>query len=145
MKEMDLPINKETVEILNNNLHEVVDDTLNQLSLFSMELIRISSKLGQLEAPVHDKSTFNKLLEGIELFHEALASAKVSLNFRPSENPVSLQILETDLISILNDLKTSIEMHDWAYSKTLLTEHLPDNLERWIKDGIPFIQNTYSA
>jgi hypothetical protein len=123
-----------SVEITTSHPRELADDTLQHLLEYSHVLESLSFDAGQLagEASFHEK--FNKLIDGITTFTEAITGVKNIMKVGYLQ-PVNL--LEADLLSILKDLLTSRESGQIEYTAGLLKEYLPKNLEQWRETAIP--------
>lgn len=89
------------------------------------------------EKPIHNLS---QLIDAITLFSESLSVAKATLN---ASSLQSVNLLETELVSILRDMKESYEEKDTDYFTLLLMDQLPANLEQWRIHGLPQILGSH--
>jgi hypothetical protein len=79
---------------------------------------------------------FLKLIEGIGVFTEAMKGIKTILKLYHSQE---ISILETDLLSILQDLQATQVSQHIEYAQELLAIHLYDNIQEWFDSGLPKI------
>lgn len=124
----------QSVEVSTSHPREFVEDTLQTLIKFSDRLIQISEGLAmQLENGVTDVS-FERLIEGLEVFTDTLTCAKNLLGVGMIPK---VQVLEADLASILRDLTHAREHAQLGFQVELLRDHLIENLQEWKELGIP--------
>jgi hypothetical protein len=126
----------QSVEIATSHPKEIADETLRHLSEYSEILENLSlTCAGCIDAPEFH-GYFVRLVEGISTFTDALWGVKKIL--RVGLIP-QIQVLETDLLSILKDLLSFHEKNETQFTQDLLSQHLPINLRQWREEGLPFL------
>ncbi len=123
-----------SIEVFTSHPKEVADETLYDLVEFSkvLESFALSSaeQVSESDFPIH----FNRLIEGISTFTEAISGVKRILRLGLFN---SIQVLEADLFSILRDILKSQEAGQTKNLAQLLKEELPKNLKNWRERGLP--------
>jgi len=114
---------------------ELAEETLRDLDAFTRHLEGLSrAAAGSLHAGPAPKADFNRFLDGIDMFSEAVLTVRDVL--RAPRVP-DADLLQVDLLSILQDLLSSIRKGESAYCAELLSVHIPENLLQWREKGIP--------
>lgn len=115
---------------------ELAEETLQTLIVFTENLEFLSRGTGQAAGTTQFSEHFAKLIEGIELFADAITGVRQTL--RMGVEP-KIDILEQDMVSILKDLVLYQESGKSTYVAELLSTHLPSNLSEWRQQGIPWM------
>lgn len=125
-----------SVEILTSHPKEIADDTLQNLSEFSLFLENLSRRTAEASLQPEFLKDFAKLVDGIGTFTEAVTEVKriLKLGALPS-----VAVVEADLLSILKDLLASQQKQEYTYMAELLENHLPPNLQQWRESALPAI------
>jgi hypothetical protein len=123
-----------SIVVKTSHPREVADETLHHLLEYSTILENLSRTSADLiqDASYHDHMF--RLLEGISTFTSALAGVKEILKAKQMQE---VQLLETDLLSILKDLLEYQQAGQYTYSAEILREHLPKNLTQWREGALP--------
>lgn len=131
-----LPLTEiQSLEIFTAHPREIAEETLQNLILFTDHLAALSRSSGQaFLANGHPSRDLAKLMDGIEIFLEALSNVRQIL--RVGASP-ALDLLEADLSSLMKDLLESYQKGEIAYVAEILRDHLPTNLDDWRNDGLP--------
>jgi hypothetical protein len=129
------PSQLERIDVVTAHPREVAEETLQSLLEFAPNLSSLSRACAELAPdPVELAKRFPSLLDGLDVFVDAITSAKRIL--RLGDYPRTA-VLEADLLSIMKDLLACHETGEHAYLRALLEEHLPANLEAWRATGLP--------
>lgn len=131
-----LPLSEiQSLEIVTAHPREIAEETLQNLILFTEHLTQLSRSAGDaFLAHGHPSRELAKLMDGIEIFLEALSNVRQIL--RVGISP-ALDLLEADLSSLMKDLLESYQKGEIPYVAEILRDHLPTNLEDWRDDGLP--------
>jgi hypothetical protein len=126
-----LPLSQlDSVQLTIMHPREMVEDTLQSLLIFTQALAPLSRKIG---ADGGDDD-FQRLIDGVQTLAETVTSVREFLRIGIIRE---VNVLETDLVTILNDLLRARQEGNRAHHDSLLSESLPANLEDWVSKGIP--------
>lgn len=125
----------ESVEITLAHPREMAEETLQTLLMFAERLATLAPEAAAgLESTPADRSSYDKLMDGIQTFAESITAVKTLLRITTLQ---AVNVLEVDLVSTMRDLLEANSKNDAAYRSLILREHLPGNLRDWIREGIP--------
>ena len=131
----ELPVSGlKSVEVFTAHPRELAEDTLQNLIQFTQHLILQSEEAAGLIGKDIFGPKLSRLADGVATFSDALGTVKRILHVG---RHASVDVLEVDLTSILNDVVQAKETRDLDYLKDLLQTHLPKNLEEWRTTGLP--------
>lgn len=123
------------VEVFTAHPRELAEETLQNLRAFGEQLEDLSRRVAEgLDSGQSQTAEFTKLMDGLQMFVEALDGVKQLLGLR--HKGIS-PVLEADLLSILKDLLSYYQLGQKDYVAELLREHVPQNLEEWRTKTIP--------
>jgi len=115
---------------------EIALDTLHTLRLYIDRVVHQCDRVADETDPVLREELFQQLLDSLAVINEGLALSRRIL--RPGIH-ATLDLLETDLLSILKDLCLAAEANQADHRMELVAIHLVKNLNEWRESGIPLI------
>ncbi len=121
---------------------EIALDTLHTLRLYIDRVVLQCDHVAAETDLVLREELFQQLLDSLAVINEGLALSRRIL--RPGIH-ATLDLLETDLVSILRDLCDAAERNQAAHRMELITNHLARNLVDWREKGIPLILESAQA
>ncbi len=124
----------ELIEIFTTHPKEVADETLYDLIEFSKALENLATTAAQNVSKTDFMVHFNRLLEGITTFTEAVSGVKRVLKLGLFN---SIQLLESNLLSILREVLQAHEQRNTIALAQLISEDLQENLRNWRNTGLP--------
>lgn len=124
----------ERIEIFTSHPKQVVQDTLQDLIEFSQVLEGMAAQAAGRTSDVDFPVYFNRLLDGIGTFTEAVSSVKGVLKLGLFN---SIQVLESQLLNILQNILIAHQQANSNELARLLSEELPANLKTWRETGLP--------
>ena len=122
------------IEIFTSHPKEIADETLHDLIEFSKFLQSFSQSSAE---QIHETDffvQFDRLIDGISTFTEAISSVKRILKLGLFN---SIQNLEIELLAILTEISTHREANNREALYSLLNEQLPSHLQKWREQGLP--------
>lgn len=125
----------ESIEIVCVHPREIAEETLQTLKLLLPTLSDLSRRAAMLiDKGQSSDSEVRRLIDGLETLSDAVTSARTILRLG---RLAVVDVLESDLLSILQDLFESQKKGDLRYRVELFRDHLPSNLADWGTTGIP--------
>lgn len=125
----------ESIEVVCVHPREIAEETLQALRLLLPTLSDLSRRAAAaVEQGLTAESETRRLIDGLETLSDAVTSARTILRLG---RLATVDVLESDLLSILQDLFDSQKKGDLKYRVELLRDHLPANLGEWGTTGIP--------
>ena len=122
------------IEVFTSHPKEVADETLYDLVEFSKILENLSITSATQISQVEFQTQFNRLIDGIGTFTEAVSGVKRILKLGLFN---SIQALEVNLLNTLRDILKAKEHRQTEYLTQLLSVDLPENLRNWRESGLP--------
>jgi hypothetical protein len=132
----NIPLSRlDTVEVTVVHPRELAEDTLQTLFPFLSGLSGLSGHVATLEISTPEfKVQFEKLLDGIDTFAQALASVRYALRITSLQ---SMSVLEADLAFILQHVYEAKQAGNADEIQNLLAKQLPAHLDEWLRVGLP--------
>jgi hypothetical protein len=125
-----------SVEVFTAHPREIAEETLQSLIEFSGLLEKFCARIGQQAANPKFYMEFSKLMDGISTLTEGIAVIKKTLQIEPHSVP-PLDALETDLLSILQEMLAYQEKKKTPELASLIRERLRENLQNWRDVALP--------
>jgi hypothetical protein len=124
----------EHIEIFTSHPKEVADETLHDLMTFAQVLEDLCQHCAAQTEEAPFAHQFGRLIDGITTFTDAVSGVKQILKLGLFN---SIQMLETELLTILREILQAKEKKDMPTLSNLLAEKLPLNLRKWRETGLP--------
>jgi len=127
------------IEVETASKNQIAHETIDALLTFLPELMVLAQRTAVSPNKGERVQIFNRLLNGIETFYEAVSAVKLTYRIPENEN---LALLEGSLISIMDRLLVACEERNDQRLNAILEGDLADNFRLWMSTGIPSVLNT---
>ena len=121
-----------SVEVTTRSPREVAEDSLKTLLPYVEQLAALSRRV--VAENGLDTLEFSKLIDGISLFSETIATVKATLRIGYHEK---VSLLEADLMSVLQEVLEYKQKDEREHLAQMVSEHLASCLDEWRTVGIP--------
>lgn len=130
-----LPVNEiKSIEIVTTHPNQFIEETLQTLRIYAERLKdQCFETADAVEVQDMDRSMVN-LLDGLQVMVDTLSHVKQILKL--ASDP-KINLLETDLLSTLQDLLEARQRGEVEYVRTVIRTHLVECVQEWVDDGIP--------